>query len=103
MTKLNTNLNSFMTSKNDYSHNYKSKLTQKVIIDKAEIMAKVKLLDHFLPLIVFLNLATKTHIYDFIIFCFSSIIFIYDIMIYQIMHSIKLLHALNLKAIFKND
>ncbi len=71
---------------------------KKIIIDKAEIMAKVKLLDQFLPLIFiylffyfFLIFMTSY----FIIFCFSSLIFIYDIMIYQIMHSIKLLHALN--------
>ncbi len=71
---------------------------KKIIIDKAEIMAKVKLLDQFLPLIFiflffyfFLIFMTSY----FIIFCFSSLIFIYDIMIYQIMHSIKLLQALN--------
>ncbi len=70
-------------------------------------MAKVKLLDHFLPLIVFFILQLKlfSHIYDFIFHNFLLFIhnFFYEIMIYQIMHSIKLLQALNLKAIFKNN
>ncbi len=76
---------------------------KKIIID---IMAKVKLLDQFLPLIFFIFYFYFFPIFMtsyFIIFCFSSLIFIYDIMIYQIMHSVKLLQALHLKAIFKNN